>query len=362
MATLRNKNCSTEAGRCLRVFLCFPHNFLMTCKSPVWLGQSVSIHFLCLFVCDFWCFFTPVIGPFSSQKHGFTLSSRILGHDVVWCRIQLLSMVLPSTQTTTGVWLLWDFIVFFLLPVPSVGLYYLQNTLFQKAWCLTVCSLKNVNFLFGQQELFLLLPAWCQCIYVQTHSNCICSHSDANRVTCRCRCKTLGFLNASRCFRGCVAGSKWDCVNFMDRRCRHRQALGVFCFGALRSLLVLFTDAGVLLASSGSDLHLALDQLTVEREVAGMRISTSKADTMVLTLKREFPLQVGEESPSQMEEFNYFRVLFMSGARVGWEIDRKIAAVLVGMQRFSWSAVVKKVKLCSYPQLWPRAQGSDWKN
>lgn len=80
---------------------------------------------------------------------------------------------------------------------------------------------------------------------------------------------------------------------------------------------MLFTDAGVLLASSGSDLHLALDQLTVEREVAGMRISTSKADTMVLTLKREFPLQVGEESPSQMEEFNYFRVLFMSGARVG---------------------------------------------
>lgn len=41
---------------------------------------------------------------------------------------------------------------------------------------------------------------------------------------------------------------------------------------------------------------------------------------MVLTLKREFPLQVGEESPSRMEEFNYFRVLFMSEAR-DWQKD-----------------------------------------
>lgn len=31
-------------------FLCFPHNFLMTCKSPVWLGQSLSVHFP-FFVC-----------------------------------------------------------------------------------------------------------------------------------------------------------------------------------------------------------------------------------------------------------------------------------------------------------------------
>lgn len=138
-------------------------------------------------------------------------------------------------------------------------------------------------------------------------------------VICRRRCKTPGFLNMSLCLRRCVAGSKWDCVSFMDRRCRHRQALKVFCFGALRSLLLLFAEAGVL-ASSGSDLHLALDQLTVEREVAGMRIGTPKADTMVLTLKREFPLQVGEESPSRMEEFNYFRVLFMSGAR-DWQKD-----------------------------------------
>lgn len=69
-----------------------------------------------------------------------------------------------------------------------------------------------------------------------------------------------------------------------------------------------------------------------------MRISTSKADTMVLTLKREFPLQVGEESPSRMEAFNYFRVLFMSEAR-DWQKD---CSMLMVMQRFSWSAVAKR--------------------
>lgn len=152
------------------------------------------------------------------------------------------------------------------------GLYFLHNTLFQKAWCLTVCSLKNVNFIFGQQDLFCC--CWLDSnAFMCRHIHIVNAHILMPTVICRCRCKTLEFLNMSLCLRRCVAGSKWDCVSFMDRRCRHRQALNVFCFGALRSLLLLFAEAGVLLASSGSDLHLALDQLTVEREVAGMRIN-----------------------------------------------------------------------------------------
>lgn len=91
---------------------------------------------------------------------------------------------------------------------------------------------------------------------------------------------------------------------------------------------------------------------------------------MVLTLKREFPLQVGEESPSRMEEFNYFRVLFMSEAR-DWQKDcsnvngdAEAFLVCCGKEEpeHESQAVALPVKLCPYPHLWPRAQGSDWKN
>lgn len=81
-----------------------------------------------------WGFFGDIFSlvPFSSQRHGFTLSSSILGHDVVWCRIQLLITLCSSScpiieamrqlQTTAVVSLLWDFTVLidFLLPIPSV--------------------------------------------------------------------------------------------------------------------------------------------------------------------------------------------------------------------------------------------------
>ena len=56
-----------------------------------------------------------------------------------------------------------------------------------------------------------------------------------------------------------------------------------------------------------------------------MRISTSKSEAMVLSWKRvDCPLQVGEESLPQMEEFKYLRVLFMSEGKMEWEVDRWI--------------------------------------
>ena len=80
-------------------------------------------------------------------------------------------------------------------------------------------------------------------------------------------------------------------------------------FGDLRILSLLFADDVVLLASSNSDLQLSLGQFAAECEAAGMKISTSKSEAMVLSRKRvDCPLQVGGESFLQVEEFKYLRV------------------------------------------------------
>ena len=93
-----------------------------------------------------------------------------------------------------------------------------------------------------------------------------------------------------------------------------------FCLLHLSSLL--FADDVVVLAPSHQDLKHALGRFAAECEAAGMRISTSKSETMILSQKRvAFPLQVGGEFLPQVEEFKYLRVLFTSEERMerkGW--------------------------------------------
>uniref|UniRef100_A0A8C6MC86 PDZ domain-containing protein n=1 Tax=Nothobranchius furzeri TaxID=105023 RepID=A0A8C6MC86_NOTFU len=70
----------------------------------------------------------------------------------------------------------------------------------------------------------------------------------------------------------------------------------------------------VLLASSERDLQLSLERFTAECGAAGMRISSSKSETMVLIRKRvECLLRVRDEVLPQVEEFKYLGVLFTSG-------------------------------------------------
>ncbi|KAK0153318.1 putative RNA-directed DNA polymerase from transposon X-element [Merluccius polli] len=67
-------------------------------------------------------------------------------------------------------------------------------------------------------------------------------------------------------------------------------------FGDLRIGSLLFADDVVLLASSDRDLQLSLDRFAAECEAAGMRISTSKSESMVLNRKRvECTLRVEDE-------------------------------------------------------------------
>ncbi|KAI3370509.1 hypothetical protein L3Q82_025270 [Scortum barcoo] len=84
-------------------------------------------------------------------------------------------------------------------------------------------------------------------------------------------------------------------------------------FGNHRISSLLFADDVVLLASSSQDLQHVLERFAAECEAAGMRISTSKSEAMVLDRKRvACPLRVGGEVLPQVEEFKYLGVLFTS--------------------------------------------------
>ncbi|KAI3375386.1 hypothetical protein L3Q82_021872 [Scortum barcoo] len=97
------------------------------------------------------------------------------------------------------------------------------------------------------------------------------------------------------------------------------------------------------LASSGQDLQHVLKRFAAECEAAGMRISTSKSEAMVLDRKRvACPLQVGGEVLPQVEEFKYLGVLFTSEGKIEREIDRRIGAASAVMRSVYRTVVVKK--------------------
>ncbi|KAI3373890.1 hypothetical protein L3Q82_022459 [Scortum barcoo] len=114
-------------------------------------------------------------------------------------------------------------------------------------------------------------------------------------------------------------------------------------FGNHRISSLLFADDVVLMASSGQDLQHVLERFAAECEAAGMRISTSKSEAMVLDRKRvACPLQVGGEVLPQVEEFKYLGVLFTSEGKMEREIDRRIGAASAVMRSVYRTVVVKK--------------------
>ncbi|KAK3565413.1 hypothetical protein QTP86_008018 [Hemibagrus guttatus] len=132
-------------------------------------------------------------------------------------------------------------------------------------------------------------------------------------------------------------------IVFMDRISRHSQGLEEVRFGDHRISSLIFADDVVLLAPSSLDLQHALGRFAAECEAAGMRVSTSKSEAMVLDRKKvACTLQVGGEVLPQVEEFKYLGVLFTSEGRMDCEIDRRIGAAATVMRSMYRSVVVKK--------------------
>ncbi|KAJ0004772.1 hypothetical protein NQD34_010986 [Periophthalmus magnuspinnatus] len=132
-------------------------------------------------------------------------------------------------------------------------------------------------------------------------------------------------------------------IIFMDRISRCSQGPEGVWFGNHRISSLLFADEFVLMASSNQGLQQALGRFAAECEVAGMRISSTKSEAMVLDRKKVVcPLRVGGESLPQVEEFKYLGVLFTSEERMEREIDRRIGAASAVMRSLYRSVVMKK--------------------
>ncbi|TWW77345.1 hypothetical protein D4764_12G0007350 [Takifugu flavidus] len=127
-------------------------------------------------------------------------------------------------------------------------------------------------------------------------------------------------------------------ITFMDRISRRSRGVEGVEFGGWKISSLLFADDVVLLAPSNRDV-----QQMLGRFATGMRISTSKSESMVLARKKvECLLRVGEEVLPQVEEFKYLGILFMSEGRMEREIDGRIGAASAVMRALNRSIVVKK--------------------
>ncbi|KAI3351388.1 hypothetical protein L3Q82_020196 [Scortum barcoo] len=130
------------------------------------------------------------------------------------------------------------------------------------------------------------------------------------------------FVDLEKAFDRCPSWYSVGGAPLSVARGRRESGLGTTGFH-----LCFLQDDVVLMASSGQDLQHVLERFAAECEAAGMRISTSKSEAMVLDRKRvACPLQVGGEVLPQVEEFKYLGVLFTSEGKMEREIDRRIGA------------------------------------
>ena len=132
-------------------------------------------------------------------------------------------------------------------------------------------------------------------------------------------------------------------VIFMDRISRRSRGGEGIRLGELRVSSLLFADDVVLLAPSVQDLQLSLDRFDAECTAAGMKISVSKSEAMVLSRKPvDCAVRVGNKALPQVKEFKYLGVLFTSEGRAEKEISRRIGAAGAVLQSLYRTVVTKR--------------------
>uniref|UniRef100_A0A8C9TQF7 Reverse transcriptase domain-containing protein n=1 Tax=Scleropages formosus TaxID=113540 RepID=A0A8C9TQF7_SCLFO len=143
-------------------------------------------------------------------------------------------------------------------------------------------------------------------------------------------------------------------VVFMDRISRRSRGQEGILRGSRKVTSLLFAGDVVLFALSHDCLQHTLEQFSAKCEVVGMRISTSKSESMVLSRKRmACPLQVRGENLPQVEEFKYLGILFTSEGRREREIGHRLGAAAAVMRSLYQTVVVMgelshKAKLSIY--------------
>lgn len=170
-------------------------------------------------------------------------------------------------------------------------------------------------------------------------------------------CKSTRFPVGTGLRQGCVLSPLLFIV-FMDRIMRRSRGPEGIAIGDVFVSSLQFADDLWMAASSAQDLQSSLDRVAAECEAAGMRISTSKTETLVLSRQPvDCNIQVSGSQIRQVEEFKYLGVLFASDGKQDREMDRRInqaSAILceLGRMVISNRHLSKKARLSVYKSLY----------
>ena len=154
---------------------------------------------------------------------------------------------------------------------------------------------------------------------------------------------------------------------YMDRIVKKSESCGGVKIGECTVQRLLFADDLVLLDSTQNGLQQALDRFSDACSVAGMKISSTKTETMCLFRQpKQCSIQIDGVSLKQSEKFKYLGVSFTSDGRQNSELDIRIGKASAVMRQLHRSMVLKRklctkaklsifrsVGLCSYSDLWP---------
>jgi len=141
--------------------------------------------------------------------------------------------------------------------------------------------------------------------------------------------------------QGCVL-SPLLFIIFMDWIDGHSHAGEGITIGNCRVSRLLFADDMVLLSPSQSDLQQALDRFTAQCNNAGMRISATKTETLVLSRRpARCDLRLSGSTLKQVDTFKYLGVAFTSDGRLDTELNTRIAAAGAVMRQLQRSVVTK---------------------
>ena len=115
---------------------------------------------------------------------------------------------------------------------------------------------------------------------------------------------------------------------------------------------LLFADDLVLLPSTESGLHRALNSFADACNTAGMKISTTKTEVLYFSRNPDqCVLQVNIATLKQVEKFKYLGVAFTSDGRQDEELDTWIGKASAVMRALHYSIVMKR-ELSKKAKLW----------
>ena len=137
----------------------------------------------------------------------------------------------------------------------------------------------------------------------------------------------------------------------MDRIVKKSEFCGGVKIGECTVQRLLFADDLVLLHSAQNGLQQALVRFSDACSVAGMKISSTKTETMCLSRQpKQCSLQIDGVPLKQSEKFKYLGVSFTSDGRQNSKMDIRIGKASAVMRQLHRSVVLKR-ELCTKAKL-----------